>query len=61
MNDQTPHRDPFTNKSFGDSILTPRDLAGVGFAFAALAVLAFAGGTLMVTSSGVTMNVIPRH
>jgi hypothetical protein len=56
MNDQTPHRD-FS----GDSILAPRSLAGVGLAFAALAVLALAGGTLNVTTSGVTLNVNPRR
>lgn len=62
MNDQTSHRNPAsdTYNSSGDSILTPGNLAVVGLAFAALAVLAFAGGTLNVTSSGVTMNVNPR-
>ena len=62
MNDRTPPRDPVSeaNNFSGDSI-TPRSLAGVGLAFAALAVLAYAGGTLNVTASGLSINVNPRH
>ena len=63
MNDQTPHRDRVreANNFSGDSILTPRSLAGAGLALAALAVLALSGGTLNVTASGVSINVNPRH
>lgn len=51
MNDQTPHHEP----------VTLRIVAGFGLALAALVVLAFAGGSLNVTASGVTMNVNPRQ
>lgn len=63
MNDQTHHYEPVgdTNISSDDGLLTLRKAAGIGLAFAALGVLAFAGGSLNVTASGVTMNVNPRH
>jgi hypothetical protein len=63
MNDQAAPHEPVsdTNISLDDGTLTLRNVAGIGLAFAALVVLAFAGGSLNVTASGVTMNVNPRH
>jgi hypothetical protein len=51
MNDQTPPHES----------VTLRNVAGIGLAFAALVVLALAGGSLNVTASGVTLNVNPRQ
>lgn len=67
MNHQTPDHQPDdwginnTNPpSEGDS-LTLRIVTGFGLGLAALAVLALAGGSLNVTTTGVTMKVNPRQ
>jgi len=66
MNDQTPDHQP-ENSRISDTSTTSdgedlalRLIAGFGLGLAALAVLALAGGSLSVTSTGVTMAVNAR-
>lgn len=67
MNHQTPHHQPDdwgisdTNPPSEGDNLTLRIVTRFGLGLAALLVLALAGGSLNVTTTGVTMNVNPRQ
>lgn len=66
MNDQTPTHQPgnspiggHSRPSLGQDLTLPLAV-GLGLGMAALVVLAYAGGSLEVTSTGVTMAVNAR-
>lgn len=67
MNDQTPAHQPGNSPtgghirpSLGKDLTLPLAVLGLGLGLAALVVLARAGGSIEVTSTGVTMAVNAR-